>query len=209
VSDLLLNSADQQARKNKKFLFSLLLLFSGMVMLTFASVPLYQIFCKVTGYGGTTQTAILPSTVVLDREINIRFNSDVDPNLPWAFKPQQLELKLHIGETGVAYYKVQNLTNEPLVGIATYNVTPLKAGKYFNKIECFCFTDQYIAPGETKNMPVTFFISPDLDRDRHMKEIETITLSYTFFSSKADPKDVIGLHREGIGDQLNLGKRES
>lgn len=205
MSEVSLSSADQQARKNKKFLLSLLLLFSGMVMLTYASVPLYKIFCQVTGFGGTTQTAVLPSAVVLDREINVRFNSDIDPNLAWAFKPQQLELKLHIGETGVAYYKVQNLTNEPLVGIATYNVTPLKAGKYFTKIECFCFTDQYIAPGETKNMPVTFFISPDLDRDRHMKEIETITLSYTFFQSKADPKDVIGLHRE----QLNLGKRES
>lgn len=205
MSEASLNSVNNQARKNKKLLLSLLFLFSGMVMLTFASVPLYKIFCTVTGYGGTTQTAVLPSTEVLDREINIRFNADVDPTLPWAFKPEQLELKLHIGETGVAYYKVQNLTNEPLVGIATYNVTPLKVGKYFNKIECFCFADQYIAPGETKNMPVTFFISPDLDRDRHMKEIDTITLSYTFFSSKADPKDVIGLHRE----QLNFGKRES
>lgn len=187
-----------RSRKNKTFLISLLGLFFGMVMLSFASVPLYKIFCQVTGYGGTTQEAVKAPSIVLERSLDIRFNADVDPQLQWVFQPQQLQLKLHVGETGVAYYKVRNQTDQPLVGIATYNVTPLKAGKYFTKIECFCFTDQYIAPGETKNMPVTFFINPDIDKDRHMKDVETITLSYTFFPSKADPKDVVGLHRDLI-----------
>ena len=206
------NPSSKLIKRNKNFLISLTCLFAGMVMLTFASVPLYQIFCKVTGYGGTTQEAYAPSSVVLERSVNIRFNADVDSQLAWVFNPQQLELKLHIGETGVAYYKVQNRTKDPLVGIATYNVTPQKAGKYFNKIECFCFTDQYIAPGETKNMPVTFFISPDLDEDRHMKDLETITLSYTFYPSKTDPKDVVGLHRDPIQQsqlrKVNIAKRE-
>lgn len=165
-----------------------------MIMLTVASVPLYRIFCQATGYGGTTQIG-LASSKMLDREVIIRFNADVDPNLPWKFMPAQKEIKLHLGETGVAYYNVQNILSKELVGVATYNVTPLKAGKYFTKVECFCFTDQLVTAGESKNMPVTFFIDPSLDDDRHLKDLNTITLSYTFFPSDADPSEIQGLHR--------------
>lgn len=163
-------------------------------MLTAASVPLYRLFCQATGYGGTPKIGGA-ATRQLDRTITIQFNADVDPNLPWNFLPAQKEIKLHLGETGVAYYNVANRLQKELVGVATYNVTPLKAGKYFTKVECFCFTDQLITAGEAKNMPVTFFIDPSLDEDRHLKDVSTITLSYTFFPSDADPSEIQGLHR--------------
>jgi cytochrome c oxidase assembly protein subunit 11 len=166
-----------------------------MVLLTIASVPLYQMFCAATGYGGTPKIAV-NNTTMIDRVVTIRFNADVDPKLPWKFLPAQKEIKLHLGETGVAYYNVENHLPKSLVGIATYNVTPLKAGQYFNKVECFCFTDQLVTAGESKNMPVTFFIDPKMDKDRHLKDLDTITLSYTFFPSEAKPEDIQGLHRD-------------
>lgn len=163
-------------------------------MLTAASVPLYRIFCQATGYGGTPKIGGFAGKQ-LDRTLTIRFNADVDPQLPWKFVPAQKEITLHLGETGVAYYHVANALQKELVGVATYNVTPLKAGKYFTKVECFCFTDQLVTAGESKNMPVTFFIDPSLDDDRHLKDVKTITLSYTFFPSDADPSEIQGLHR--------------
>jgi cytochrome c oxidase assembly protein subunit 11 len=188
---------NQKEQKNKKFLWSLIAVVAGMIMLAYASVPLYKLFCQVTGYGGTPQLAYEAADKILDRKITIRFNADINPNLPWTFKPLQKDLTLRIGETGVAFYMAENVSEQQMVGMATYNVTPLKAGQYFNKIECFCFTDQYIPPGVRMNMPVTFFIHPDLADDRNLKEVKTITLSYTFFPTKnQDINDrERGLHR--------------
>jgi cytochrome c oxidase assembly protein subunit 11 len=163
---------------------SVLAIILGMIMLAYASVPLYKIFCQVTGFGGTPGLAIDLPTKVLDREITVRFNADVDKKLRWEFQPLQTDLTLRIGEVGVAFFVVRNLTHLPLVGMATYNVTPLKVGNHFNKVECFCFTDQIVAAGQERVMPVTFFISPDLADDSLLNDIKTVTLSYTFFPSE-------------------------
>lgn len=152
-------------------------------MLSFASVPLYTMFCQVTGYGGTVMRAFEGARRVSDRELTIRFNADVNPELPWEFKPLQKSIKLKAGETGLAYYGVENRADKPIVGIAIYNVTPLKAGSYFNKIECFCFDDRMVVPNNYSDLPVTFFIDPDIDKDPNMKDVNTITLSYTFYRS--------------------------
>lgn len=170
-------------KSNTVTLIAMLALTLGMLLLAYASVPLYQMFCRVTGYGGTTKVVPKHSDRIVDRTVRIRFNSDADPLMRWHFKPLQEEMTLKLGETGIAFFTVTNLNPRSLVGVATYNVTPLKVGNYFNKIECFCFTDQIVAPGQERIMPVTFFISPDLAEDSAMSDIDTITLSYTFFKS--------------------------
>lgn len=157
-----------------------------MTALAFASVPLYRIFCQKTGYGGTPQLVYQNATKLSDRQITVRFNANVQKDLPWEFRPLQNEITVYAGETGLAFYQVTNTSKEPLVGIATYNVTPEKAGLYFNKIECFCFEEQTLPPGQTVDMPVQFFIHPDLDEDKNLKDVQTVTLSYTFFHAK-DP----------------------
>jgi cytochrome c oxidase assembly protein subunit 11 len=145
-------------------------------------VPLYRLFCEVTGYGGATQKARVLPGKVLGRTVTVRFNADTDPSLPWEFKPGQTAMPVRIGEQSLAFYTAKNLTKASVRGHATYNVVPHKAGQYFTKIDCFCFTDQTLAPGEAVNMPVSFFIDPALADDPDLKEIETITLSYTFFA---------------------------
>ncbi len=156
---------------------------AGMTGLAFAAVPLYDAFCKITGYGGTTQTAAAAPSQVLDREIEIRFDANVSPDLPVEFAPKQTSETLRIGETGLAFYRVRNLSNEPVVARATYNVTPHVAGPYFAKLECFCFQDRTLAPGEGAELPVVFFVDPEIVSDRDAAEIGTLTLSYTFFRS--------------------------
>ena len=155
---------------------------AGMVALSFASVPLYRAFCQVTGWGGTTMRAEKPADRVLERTITIRFDATVGQGLPWTFKPEQVSQTLHVGETGLAFYAAQNLTDRPITGRATFNVQPAKAGQYFNKIDCFCFTEQTLKPGEAVSMPVTYFIDPAIADDRGLDDVQTITLSYTFFS---------------------------
>lgn len=156
----------------------------AMIGMAYASVPLYTWFCQVTGFGGTTQIAAAAPTKILDRKITVRLNSDVDPKLPWRFQPEKLSVTLKLGEEHLAYYSATNRGDETVTGTATFNVTPAKAGIYFNKIDCFCFTEQTIAPGETVRMPVSFFIDPEMANDRNLDEITTITLSYTFFRLK-------------------------
>ncbi len=156
----------------------------GMVGLSFASVPLYRIFCQVTGYGGTTQVAEnLPgaSTSESDRVIEVRFNADVDPSLPWSFQPVQRSLFVRVGEPGLAFYRARNLSDRPVVGSATFNVTPLKTGEYFTKVQCFCFDEQKLEPGQEVDMAVSFYIDPEILEDRNVDEVKAITLSYTFF----------------------------
>jgi cytochrome c oxidase assembly protein subunit 11 len=156
---------------------------AGMTGMAFAAVPLYDAFCKVTGYGGTTQEAQAAPTQILDQRIEVRFDANTSPDLPVEFAPKQNSETLRIGETGLAFYRVRNLSNEPVVARATYNVTPHVAGQYFAKLECFCFTDRVIAPGAEADLPVVFFVDPEIVSDPDTAEIETLTLSYTFFRS--------------------------
>ncbi len=155
----------------------------GMFGLVAASVPLYRLFCQVTGYGGTTQRAEAASEVVSDETITVRFNADVNSRLPWRFQPEQRAMTLAIGESGLAFYQATNLSARVITGTATFNVTPFKAGPYFNKIACFCFTEQTLQPGQTVDMPVSFFVDPAILEDPDLADVHTITLSYTFFES--------------------------
>ena len=171
--------------KNSKTLFLILLIPIFMFTLAFASVPLYDLFCKVTGYGGTTQIALQPSRVILNKEIKVRFNSDVSKDLNLYFQPVDRYIVSKIGETKNVEYKVKNVSNKTIYAISTFNVTPQKAGIYFNKLDCFCYEEKKILPGEEVILPVSFFISPDLMEDPNTKELKSITLSYTFFDNQS------------------------
>ncbi|MEQ1491333.1 MAG: cytochrome c oxidase assembly protein [Terricaulis sp.] len=155
----------------------------GMTGMAFAAVPLYKAFCRVTGYGGTTQEAQAAPEQILERRIEVRFDANHSPDLPVEFSPKQASERLRIGETGLAFYRVRNTSNEPVVARATYNVTPHVAGQYFAKLECFCFTDRVIAPGAEVDLPVVFFVDPAIVNDPDTADINTLTLSYTFFRS--------------------------
>ncbi len=160
---------------------------AGMLGMSYAAVPLYRIFCQVTGYGGTTQRAEKAPDTILDRRITVRFDANVSRDLGgWRFKPMQRKIEVRIGETKLAFYRAINEGDKPLRGTASFNVTPEIAGSYFNKIACFCFTDQTLAPGEAKDMPVQFFIDPDIMKDPDAKGLYEITLSYTFHPAKID-----------------------
>ena len=149
--------------------------------LAWASVPLYDWFCRVTGYGGATNVAESGSETILDQTIKIRFDASLERDMPWEFKPMQREMEIRIGETGLAFYEAHNPTNRPIAGSSSYNVTPFEAGGYFVKIDCFCFQEQILQPGETVMMPVTFFVDPEIVDDRDAKYTHTITLGYTFY----------------------------
>ncbi len=154
-----------------------------MGTLTAFAVPLYQMFCRVTGYGGTTQVAAAPAATIVDRAITVRFNADVNPALPWRFRPARDEIRVKLGEAATAVYTARSFADVPVTGSATFNVTPAKAGLYFNKTECFCFTRQTLAPGASAEMAVSFFIDPEMAKDRNLDDVTTITLSYTFFKA--------------------------
>ena len=172
------------AKKNKKVFTLLSIVVVTMVSLAFASVPFYDWFCRVTGFAGTTLTASSGSNVVINKEIKVRFDGSVDRGLEWEFRPVQKEVKLKIGETALAFYEAYNPTDRPIMGTASYNVFPFSAGSFFTKIDCFCFEEQILAPGERVQMPVTFYIDPEIENDRDGKFIEQITLSYTFFEQE-------------------------
>lgn len=173
-------------QKNTRFALNLAMMVAGMLMLAYASVPLYDLFCRVTGFGGTTQRAIEapPASAILNRQIRITFNADTDPNLPWTFKPLQKAVTVKVGENKLIFYDAKNTSDTPVTGIATFNVTPEKAAAYFNKIQCFCFENQTLQPGQEITMPVSFFIDPAMADDKNLDEIQDITLSYTFFEAK-------------------------
>jgi cytochrome c oxidase assembly protein subunit 11 len=156
---------------------------AAMTGLAFAAVPLYDAFCKLTGYGGTTQEAAAAPSQILDQRIEVRFDSNIAPGVPIEFAPQQTAESLRIGETGLAFYRIHNTSNEPVTVRATYNVTPHEAGQYFAKLECFCFQDRVLAPGEEAELPVVFFVDPEIASDPDTREIGTLTLSYTYFRS--------------------------
>ncbi|MBP2226989.1 cytochrome c oxidase assembly protein subunit 11 [Azospirillum agricola] len=175
---------DKLRRRNLVILSSLFGLVFGMVGLAYASVPLYSLFCAVTGFGGTTMRADAAAATTLDRKITVRFNADTNTALPWSFRPEQKDMVLKLGETGLAAYRAESRGDKPTVGTAVYNVTPDKAGRYFNKLECFCFTEQVLQPGQAVDMPVAFFVDPAMNDDPNMADVTTITLSYTFFRAK-------------------------
>ena len=164
------------------------LLLSGivvaMIAAAYAAVPLYDLFCRVTGYGGTTNRAEVVSATVIDRKMEIRFDASLSRGMPWEFEPAHGPIEVKVGEEGLAFYRAHNPTNEPIIGTATFNVTPQKAGYDFTKIECFCFTEQVLQPGETVDMPVSFFVDPEIADDPNLNDVETITLSYTFFEKR-------------------------
>lgn len=155
-----------------------------MLALTFASSALFRLFCEKTGHGGTTQIATEMPTRIEDRVLTIRFNADTHTELPWTFKPLQKSIKVKAGEVGLAFYHAINHASSPTVGMATYNVTPHKAGIYFHKVECFCFLEQHLEGNQETDFPVQFFIDPDIVLDPNMEDVDTITLSYTFFRLK-------------------------
>ena len=158
---------------------------AGMVAMSFAAVPLYRAFCQATGFGGTTgraEAAALPDQQALaGRTIKVRFDGNTSPGMPWQFRPEATEVKVVIGERKLAFYKASNLSAAATTGRATYNVSPDIAGKYFKKIQCFCFNEQTLKAGETVEMPVTYFIDPAILNDPQASRIDEITLSYTFF----------------------------
>jgi len=175
--------ADRNARTARR----LALLVGGMVGLAFASAPLYDMFCRVTGFGGTPLVANAASDRPIgDRVVAVRFDSNVDPNLPWRFQPLEREVRVRVGEERLMHYRVTNVSQRPIVGTSTYNVTPEHAGPTFNKLQCFCFTEQLLLPGQSMDMPVVFFVDPDIAKDRRYDNVRTITLSYTFFEAKTE-----------------------
>jgi len=176
-------------RKNARTATVLFSVVAGMVGLAYASVPLYQWICQVTGLAGTPSTEnVQASDTISDEIINVRFDSNVSPMLPWKFQPMQREVSVRLGEETLAFYRATNTSDKPIVGTSTFNVTPFKAGPYFVKMECFCFTEQILQPGESIEMPVSFYVDPDIYEEANTKEIRAITLSYTFYEAKNQAK---------------------
>lgn len=158
---------------------------AGMIGLSYASVPLYRIFCQMTGFGGTPQKAEAGPDQILLRQVTVRFDASVARGLAWEFAPAQAPQHLKVGEVGLAFFRAKNLSDGPLSGTASFNVTPAKAGAYFSKIECFCFTEQRLEAGQEIDMPVQYFIDPAIEQDENMHDVKTITLSYTFHQTHA------------------------
>ncbi len=179
------NSPNDIIDKNRKtglLVFSVVI---AMIGLAFASVPLYDLFCRVTGFGGTTQVSQAAPDQILDRTVTVQFNSDVNRNLPWAFAPEEKSMSINIGQEGLINYYAENTATFPIAGTAVYNVTPPKAGKYFHKTQCFCFNEQILQPDQRMNMPVLFYIDPAMADDPYMDDVKNITLSYTFFKTES------------------------
>ncbi len=164
------------------------LIIAAMIGLTAASVPLYRLFCQVTGYGGTTQLATGPATQISERTIKVRFDAGIGDDLPWRFAPAAREVTVRLGEQTLAFFRAENLTDQPIVGQAVFNVTPHKAGAYFDKIACFCFEEQTLQPHQAVEMPVSFYVDPAIADDPNTQELPTITLSYTFYKRDAEPQ---------------------
>lgn len=171
-----------------------------MGALAWASVPFYDWFCRVTGFGGVTGVATAGPDEVLEQTIKVRFDASKDRNMPWEFKPMAREMELRIGETGLAFYEAYNPTDRPVAGSASYNVTPYEAGGFFTKIDCFCFEEQVLQPGERVEMPVTFYVDPEIVTDRDAKYTHTITLSYTFYEIDL-PEAQAGLAQDAETDK--------
>ena len=169
---------------NRKVVLGCLAALAVMGSVTAASPALYKIFCQVTGYGGTTQRATAPSDKVLDKIVTVRFDANVSPSLKWKFEPVQATMDVKIGENALAFFRATNTSDKPLTGTAAFNVSPDVAGIYFNKIECFCFKEQTLQPGQSVEMPVSFFLDPKMVEDRDTAGLQNVTLSYVFYPSE-------------------------
>lgn len=169
------------ARAHNRLGFILAGVAAGMVALSFAAVPLYRMFCQTTGYGGTTQRASAPAGEVLARTVTVRFDANIAPGLGWHFEPVQRTQVVHVGETALAFFRATNTSDHPITGTAVFNVLPEVVGIHFNKLECFCFKEQTLAPGQTVDMPVSYFIAPAFASDPDLAFADTVTLSYTFY----------------------------
>lgn len=180
--------AQDLAKKNQKTAIRVMLVVCVMVGLSFASVPLYNIFCRVTGLSGTTQIAeaFPKENEVLERKMTVRFDANTARDLPWNFRPEDISVTLKVGERGFSNFIAVNRSVEPVAGTATFNVTPLKAGKYFHKVQCFCFNEQILQPNQKVDMPVLFYIDPAISEDRNMDDVSVITLSYSFFKTDSE-----------------------
>ncbi|MEM6389607.1 MAG: cytochrome c oxidase assembly protein [Pseudomonadota bacterium] len=175
-----MTAQSDQAKANSKVVWRCVAVLALMTAMTVAAVPLYDWFCRVTGYGGTTNVASAPSGVVLEETITIRFDASRAAGMEWEFRPVETSMEIQIGMTGLAFYEAYNPTDRPIAGSASFNVTPFDAGAYFSKIQCFCFEEQVLQPGERVMMPVSFFIDPELTEDPETIGTPAITLSYTF-----------------------------
>jgi cytochrome c oxidase assembly protein subunit 11 len=185
-------------RRNRNTVLALLAVLGVMGGLVAASVPLYRLFCAATGYEGTTQRAsVAPATEVKGRLITVRFNAETAPDLPWSFEPEQRQVTVHPGEQKLVAYRAINRSAEPITGKATYNVTPSKAGLFFDKLQCFCFSEQYLAPGQSAELTVSFFVDPDIVKDPDTTDVDTITLSYTMFRSKTEDSPAVSAAPQG------------
>lgn len=167
--------------RNNAVFGSCLALVVGMVGLSYAAVPLYDLFCRATGYGGTPQRAAAAPDTVSDRIVTVRFDTNTDPALPWSFQPEQRSVQVKVGENRLVFFRAVNNTDRSIVGRATFNVVPERAGRYFSKVQCFCFNEQRLDAGQSIEMPVSFFVAPEILTDRDGSHIHEITLSYTFF----------------------------
>ena len=176
-------------RKNARTGLIVLSVVFAMIVLSFASVPLYRLFCQVTGFGGTTQIADSLPSEIIDRTVTVKFNANISRNMGWKFAPEEREIDVKLGQRGLTAYSSYNPAKTATAGMATYNVTPLKAGKYFHKIQCFCFDQQVLQAGERVSMPVLFYVDPTMADDPHMDDVHTITLSYTFFNAESEELD--------------------
>jgi cytochrome c oxidase assembly protein subunit 11 len=172
--------------KNARLAWTMVAIVGGMLGLAYAAVPLYQAFCKATGFAGTPLIAQEGERPVIGRTVEVRFDSNTDTNLPWRFQPVERSVRVRLGEEKLVFFRATNLSQRPVVGTATYNVTPEWTAGWFNKIQCFCFTEQLLQPGQSVDMPVLFFVDADMNTDRRYDDVRTITLSYTFYEARTE-----------------------
>lgn len=178
---------------NARLAWRLVAVAGGMLGLAYAAVPLYDAFCRATGFNGTPLVAQDGDRPIVSRTVKVRFDSNVDPNLSWRFEPLEREVKVQLGEEKLVHYRATNISQRPIVGTASYNVTPERTAGWFNKVQCFCFTEQLLQPGQSVDMPVVFFVDAEMAKDRRYDDIRTITLSYTFYEAKTErAKTLIG-----------------
>ncbi len=184
--------ADRRRPNLRRTVIPLVAVGLGMAGLAWASVPLYDLFCRVTGFGGTTQIAAEGSGRVLERMVTVRFDASTERGMAWEFRPVRTAIQIRIGETALAFYEAYNPTDRVIAGTASYNVSPFSVGGYFTKIDCFCFTEQVLQPGQRVTMPVTFYVDPEMVDDAETAGVTTITLSYTFFETELDSQAELG-----------------
>ncbi len=197
-----------KSRNNSLFAGVLLVVIGGMAGLSFAAVPLYRIFCEATGYAGTPQLRGVAGPGATGGSMVVRFNATTSPGLPWRFAPNEAVVTVKLGEDRLASYVGQNRGPQPITGVATYNVTPEKAGRYFHKTACFCFDEQTLAPGQEMQFPLSFWVDPAIADDPDTRDVKTITLSYTFFRSLDDAARNGGLEKAGphVGSRADASR---